>query len=222
MEDARQRGIPCRLSSMTQSECDLLESLYPGRFHFYTDRDTYDYVYRVEDLAQLKGKRYQSKRNFCNRFWNTHPDCQILPLQPDAVREMADLWYAQRQNEDPLRSFHLEQVALDRALRHMDELGLEGLMLVEQGTVLAFTLGSRLCCDTFDVHFEKALDVDGAYAAINQAFAQHLQRKYPELQYLNREDDLGISGLRKAKLSYHPDHLVEKHWARLWEADDEN
>ena len=61
----------------------------------------------------------------------------------------------------------------------------------------------------------------GAYAAINQAFASYLQNKYPNLVYLNREDDMGIAGLRQAKLSYHPDHLVEKYWARLWEDDDE-
>jgi hypothetical protein len=72
-----------------------------------------------------------------------------------------------------------------------------------------------------DVHFEKALeDIDGAYAAINQAFAQHLREKYPEIRYLDREDDMGLEGLRKAKLSYCPDHLKEKCWARLWEESD--
>ena len=76
--------------------------------------------------------------------------------------------------------------------------------------------------DTFDIHFEKALDIaDGAYNVINQGFAQYLLEKHPEIQWLNREDDLGLPGLRKAKLSYHPDHLVEKYWARLWEDDDE-
>jgi hypothetical protein len=64
--------------------------------------------------------------------------------------------------------------------------------------------------------------VDGAYAAINQAFAQHLRDRHPEVRWLNREDDLGIEGLHKAKLSYNPHHLVEKHWARLWEEEDES
>ena len=104
-----------------------------------------------------------------------------------------------------------------------EELGLEGLVLMENGQALAMTMGSILSPDTFDIHFDKALDgVDGAYAAINQSFAQYLQEKYPQIRYLNREDDLGIDGLRKAKLSYHPDHLVTKYWARLWEETDEN
>jgi hypothetical protein len=73
-----------------------------------------------------------------------------------------------------------------------------------------------------DVHFEKALeDVDGGYTAINQAFAQHLRDKHLTIRYLDREEDMGIEGLRKAKLSYCPDHLTEKYWARLWEESDE-
>jgi hypothetical protein len=83
-------------------------------------------------------------------------------------------------------------------------------------------MASRLSEDTMDIHFEKARDhVDGAYAAINQAFAKYLREKYPEIRYLNREDDIGLEGLRKAKLSYNPAFLVEKYWARLWEEEDE-
>ena len=95
-------------------------------------------------------------------------------------------------------------------------------VLTENGKILAMSAGSMLSSDTFDVHFEKALDdVDGAYAAINQAFSAHLLGKYPHLRWLNREDDLGLPGLRKAKLSYNPDHLVVKFWANLLEDDDE-
>ena len=80
------------------------------------------------------------------------------------------------------------------------------------------TLGSFLTEDTFDVHFEKALDIaDGAYPAINHGFANYLREKYPRLRFLNREDDMGIPGLRKAKESYCPHHLVEKYWACLLE-----
>ena len=80
------------------------------------------------------------------------------------------------------------------------------------------TLGSRLSEDTFDIHFEKALDeYDGAYAAINREFACYLRGKYPQLKWLNREDDMGLEGLRKAKESYLPHHMVQKCWAHLKE-----
>ena len=84
--------------------------------------------------------------------------------------------------------------------------------------MVAFTMGSFLCCDTMDVHFEKALsEAEGAYPVINFEFARYLRSKYPQLQYLNREDDMGLEGLRKAKLSYYPHHMVEKGWVCLLE-----
>ena len=222
--DARERGLLFRISAMGEKECKALEELYPGQFHFHSDRDGADYVYRISDLAELKGKRYQSKRNFANRFWANHPDAQVLPLEEStrqAAEQMLETWFSQRAQIDPLADFHLEKQAIKRAFQQQQELGMEGLVLMEQGRVLAMCMGSRLSQDTFDVHFEKALDgVDGAYAAINRAFAEYLQGKYPQLLYLNREDDMGIPGLRQAKLSYHPDHLVEKYWARLWEDED--
>ena len=222
--DARQRGIPFRLTGMTARECDLVESLYPGSFHFHTDRDSFDYVYAIDDLSELKGKRYQSKRNFSNRFRANHPGSELVPMTEEtipSVQEMLDIWFAQRKEIDPDADFHLEQVALSRCFARFQELGMEGLLLMEDGKCLAMTMGSPLREDTFDIHFEKALEgIDGAYAFINQSFARYLREKHPNLQYLNREDDMGIPGLRKAKLSYHPHHLVAKYWARLWEDGD--
>lgn len=224
IQDAQTRGIPFRLTGMSSLDCAEVERLYPGKFHFHTDRDNFDYVYAIDDLAELTGKRYQSKRNFANRFRIQHPNCEVLPLDEatvPAVLDMLDTWFAQRQEVDPLADFHLERTALNRAFARRQELALEGLVLMEDGHCLAMTMGSFLTGNTFDIHFEKALDgIDGAYAFINQSFARYLREKHPALQYLNREDDMGIPGLRKAKLSYHPHHLVEKHWARLWEEDD--
>ena len=91
-------------------------------------------------------------------------------------------------------------------------------MLVENDQVLAVTMASRLSGNTMDVHFEKAReDVDGAYAAVNCEFARHLRMKYPQIAFLNREDDLGLPGLRQAKLSYQPHHMEEKYNAYLAE-----
>ena len=133
-----------------------------------------------------------------------------------AVKAMAEAWYENRAAQDPDNDFYMEQVALHRAFEHWDALGLDGMVLVEDGRVIAMTIGSVLGEKTYDVHFEKALERnDGTYAAINQGFAAWLREKYPALQYLNREDDMGIEGLRKAKLSYCPDHMVEKSWGLL-------
>lgn len=226
IQDARARGIPCRMTCLSEENCRTLEQLYPGQFRFHADRDSYDYIYQIEELAWLKGKRMQSKRNFVNRFHAAHPDCQILPLDAatlPATQEMVELWYENRVAENPLSDYYLEQVALNRAFARMQELDLEGIVLMEHGQVLAMTMGSPMTPTTFDVHFEKALDrVDGAYAAVNCAFARYLLEKYPDLKYLNREDDMGLPGLRKAKLSYRPYQLLEQYWARLWEDDDEN
>jgi hypothetical protein len=95
---------------------------------------------------------------------------------------------------------------------------MEGIMLLDGDRVLAVTMGSRMNRDTFDIHFEKAReDVDGAYTVVNQEFARYLRLKYPDTAFLDREDDMGLEGLRKAKLSYNPHHMTEKYHATLAE-----
>ena len=224
--DSRARGIPCRLTGLTETDIKTVQELYPGQFRFHCDRGSYDYVYAIEDLAELKGRKYQKKRNHIHRFEQIHPDYQILPLNDEtrvAAYERADRWYADRAAADPHMDFHLEQLALRRAFVFQTALEMEGVVLTDGEQILAFAMGSRLNADTFDIHFEKALDTaDGAYPVINREFARYLREKYPELRWLNREDDMGLEGLRKAKLSYYPDHMIEKYWARLWEEEDEH
>ena len=217
IHDAHARGIPCRFTGMLKAECDLLEQLYPGKFHYHHDRDSFDYVYDINDLAQLKGKKFQKKRNHLNRFWAANPDAVLTPITEenlDRCKTLVEKWYNLRLENDPHADFRMEQVAICRALEHWTELDLEGLLLTANGEDVAMTVGSWFGGDTFDIHFEKALDItDGAYAAINNGFAKYLQEKYPAVLYLNREDDMGLEGLRKAKLSYNPHHLIEKYWA---------
>ena len=178
-------------------------------------------MYAIDDLAELKGRKFQKKRNHVNRFRTEHPECVCVPLDAgnlEPARKMVEDWYRRRIAEDPHGEYLLEQVAMDRAFRHFGALEMEGILLQDGGEVLAVSMASRLSRDTMDVHFEKAReDVDGAYAAINCEFARYLRQKHPELNYLNREDDMGIEGLRKAKLSYQPHHFEEKYWACLME-----
>ena len=225
IHDAQMRGIPCCIGALTEAECRLMEQLYPEKFSFYCDRDSYDYVYAIADLAELKGRKFQKKRNHLNRFRQEHPDARIVPLDESnrvAAFLLAEQWYENRVAADPEADYHLEHLALHRAFAFYAQLGMEGVVLEENGKILAFAMGSRLNADTFDIHFEKALGAsDSTYAAINQGFAQYLREKHPETKWLNREDDLGIEGLRRAKLSYNPDHMVEKCWAELREEGDD-
>lgn len=221
IQDARERGIPCLLVGLLQEDRQLLEQLYPGKFHFHYDRDGFDYIYSIHDLADLPGRKFQRKRNYLNRFIQLHPSFSTQPITQQTlplVEAFAERWYQQRLQEAPHSDFHMEQVALCKALRNWQALGMEGLMLLDAEQVLAITIGSPLSENTFDIHFEKALDRnDGSYGAINREFARYLRSKYPALLWLDREDDMGLEGLRKAKLSYCPDHMVEKSWACLRE-----
>lgn len=219
--DAHERGIPCRITGMTEAHKQELERLFPDRFVIRADRDFFDYVYAVDDLADLRGKKFQKKRNHFNRFRAENPDYEVRELNRCNMHQalrMVDDWYRVRMKADPQGNYLLENLAMGRVFQNYEALGMEGIMLLCKGEVVALTMGSRLHPDTFDIHFEKAReDVDGAYNAVNCEFARYLRMKYPEVKFLNREDDMGLEGLRKAKLSYNPHHLVEKYWACLKE-----
>lgn len=219
--DAKERGIPCRITGMTQENRNELEEWFPDRFHIHADRDGFDYVYAIDDLADLRGRRFQKKRNHFNRFRVEHPGYEVRELNACNLHQamhMVNDWYHSRMKDDPEGDYLLENIAMSKAFRDFRKLDMEGILLLDGGQVLAVTMASRLSADTFDVHFEKAREnVDGAYNAVNCEFARYLRLKHPEAAYLNREDDMGLEGLRKAKLSYNPHHMVEKYWTRQLE-----
>ena len=219
--DAHERGIPCRITGLTEEDILTLQTLFPDRFFYHCDRDSFDYVYAIDDLADLKGRKYQKKRNHYNRFRANFPHYTVQPLDEallPGVKTMVERWYETRLEADPKADFLMERRALDKALRDYARLEMDALVLLDGDEVLAVTMGSRLSADTMDIHFEKAReDVEGAYTAINCEFARYLRQKYPWLRYLNREEDMGIPGLRKAKESYLPHHMQEKCWAHLRE-----
>ena len=98
--DAQERGIPCRITGLNQDNIAYIEETYPGMFRFHCDRDSYDYVYDIHDLADLKGRKYQKKRNHYNRFREHFPYCSAEPLSSEnivAVTEMAELKHVFRQ-----------------------------------------------------------------------------------------------------------------------------
>ena len=224
--DAQERGIPCRITGITEADREDLERWFPGKFQIRPDRNFFDYVYAIDALADLRGKKLQKKRNHFNRFQANRPDYRVEPISCEniaRVQHMVNDWYVTRRKSDPDGDYLLESLAMAKAFRHYDALQMEGLALLDGDQVLAMTMGSRMAHNTFDIHFEKALEeADGAYPAINCEFARYLRLKYPDVQYLNREDDMGLEGLRKAKLSYYPDHMVEKYKALLMEDNYED
>ena len=221
--DARERGIPCRLTGLLAEDCETVERLYPGQFRFHHDRDSYDYVYDINGLAELRGKKYQKKRNHLNRFLSLYPDCHGAPVTKEndkEVRQMIEKWYVLREQEDPSADFHMEKAAIFKALEHRKELGMECFALYINNACVAMSMASPLSETVFDIHFEKALDkFEGVYAAINYFFTRYIREKYGAVKYLNREDDMGLPGLRNAKLSYRPDYMIEKSWACLLEEE---
>lgn len=215
--DAKERGVcPC-LTGLNEEAKEILETLYPNQFYFHADRSSHDYVYDINDLADLKGRKLHRKRNHLKHFRKNHPDYTVTPISlenMDKVRSFVNEWYKLKLEDNPDGDYHHEQAAFEKVFQHYQDLEMEGLLLEEHGEVLGFTMASQMYPDTYDVHFEKARgDIDGAYTTINCEFANYLRNKYPHIQYLDREEDLGIPGLRKAKMSYFPHHLVKKYKA---------
>ena len=169
-------------------------------------RNQYDYIYRRTDLATLRGKHLNAKRNHIHRFRAEHPDFEYRPLTPeffDECRQLTKIWLEEKRASDTIDT---EKQVMETIFSNWDALGMIGGSIFVDGRMVAFTYGSAVTTDTFDVCVEKAdRHVEGAFAIINQQFAEHLPEQYI---YLNREEDMGIPGLRQAKLSYHPEILL--------------
>lgn len=221
MQDAKERNIPCLISSITTENAKMLETLFPNQFYINFERDSYDYVYEIDKLADLKGRKYHRKRNHYNNFCKKFPDFYTVPITKKNISEIeifVNTWYEDRLAESLEHDYENEQQALQKCFVEYDQIGMEGLILYHQNQMLAFTMGSQMSLDTFDVHFEKGRwDVEGAYTAINCEFAKYIRNKYPNIKFLNREEDMGLEGLRKAKESYFPYDMIEKATARFRE-----
>lgn len=213
-QDAHSQGQPLRLICLTLYHKNWLEDHYPGRFQFEEARDNFDYLYSVDRLADLPGKKLHAKRNHIHRFDDCCEGWHWTPFTQQDIPHclaMNDLWYQEAKRREPvqgLSSLDDEHHALLLALDHHRELDLSGVVLRCHDQLMAFSLGAPLTDTIYDVHFERASGIiQGDYAAVNRSMAQFVRETYPGIRYLNREDDMGIPGLRKAKLSYYPDYL---------------
>jgi len=212
-EDSLAHNHPLRLFGVSPDSKDKLEGLFPSQFVFTANRNYFDYIYLREDLLTLKGKKYQPKRNHINKFTKSYP-FSYLPITREMIPECLELeyrWYQANKTEKDAEELRYENRSMIFALNNFEALDLTGGAIQVGNEIIAFTYGSPINANTFGVHVEKAdTRFDGIFNVINREFVARIPEQYT---YINREEDLGIPGLRQSKLSYHPAILLEKNMA---------
>lgn len=193
---------------LNHADREILQKIRGDKYIVSSNRDLFDYFYKVSDLSELKGRKYHQKRNHISYFeknynWKYE---KIDSGNIDDCLKMNEKW--QTLNSDKVGTgIHLEETAIKRAFDNYSQLGFVGGLIRVDGEVVAFTLGEEMTQDCFCVHFEKAYaDMRGAYAILNREFVRNELQDY---YFVNREEDMGIEGLRKAKMSYHPCMISE-------------
>ena len=209
-DDARSLGDTLRVACVCPCAQALMEESAPGAFTFESQRERADYIYLREALVTLSGKKLQPKRNHISKFKRLYPNYEYRPLTAELVPDCLRLGEAWCRTADcrEQRAALAEQRMMAYALSHIDELHIMGGALFVEDNMVAFTFGAPINGETFDVCVEKAdTTYEGAYTMINNEFVSRLPEQYT---YINREEDLGLEGLRKAKLSYHPELILDK------------
>lgn len=205
---AKPYGTKIKFIRLPEITATLLEG--EPEYNVKEDRDNFDYVYRSSDLAELRGRHLDGKRNLLKRF-NETTSYEYESLTESGIAEalaFENEWCALK-NCPISASLCNERQALEEMLKNFRKLGLTGGVIKISGKVVALALGEKLNADTFVIHIEKAdTGYPGIYQAINMLFARSISK---EIAFVNREQDLGLPGLRQAKESYHPHHMVRKY-----------
>ena len=200
------------LDDLLENDVRELDRILPGKFSFSKNRDNAEYIYDIKNLAQLSGKKYHGKRNHISAFSKQY-DWRYAALTAgnvNDIRQCANEWYAE--NEARADKYLLcEKRGVEIMLQNAAALKIRGGIIYIGEKAVAFTLGSAVNRDVFDIHIEKSLaEYAEGYTVINREFAANELANY---KYINREDDMGLDGLRQAKLSYHPAVMVKKYSA---------
>lgn len=213
-DDSIAMGHPFLMLGVCNYMRDIIEKHFPDTLDIKPDRDYSDYIYLRDKLVSLSGKKLQSKRNHINKFKSLYPDYEYRELTPELIPQCLEVerqWRAvskEDNGDEPDEELSEELRSMTRAFNRWDKLGLTGGAIFVDGRMVAFTYGCPINQTTFDVCVEKAdVGYEGAFTIINQEFAKHIPEQY---YYVNREEDMGDEGLRRAKLSYKPDILLEK------------
>lgn len=201
-------NIPLVFSAVPEDRVEELRSL--GECRVEELADWADYLYNARDLATLSGNRYSKKRNHVNRFASDHPGAYLAELTPDMIPEVKK-FLATLPADGEYATAQVERDEVDRLLDHWDMIPMEGAVLSTPDLgIVAFAIG-EVIADTLYVHVEKMLhDVNGAGETINKGFATMMLDRYG-MTFINREEDAGDPGLRRAKESYHPLMMLRKY-----------
>ncbi len=215
---AFENGKNLCFKGISKEQTEKLIEIFGNKISFTEDRDYAEYIYLSEKLANLGGRKLHSKRNHISKFKKTYNyTFEIINEnnKKDAM-EVSKLWCEQNVLGQDNGLTH-EYCAIKNAFHFYDELDLLGGIIRIDGNPVAMAVGEKISKDAFVIHFEKAVTgYDGLYAMINNEFAKILT----DYTYINREEDLGIEGLRKAKLSYKPDILLEEFESNIITKDD--
>jgi hypothetical protein len=194
-----------RLSRIPESFAEK----YCCEFRCEPDRNNFDYVYLAEDLIQLKGKKYDGRRNRIRKFEKNH-SYRYLKLSAQHLadcRRLLEGWFKEKQSNAGMIS--AQKDAIIEALTYFETLDLVGCAIEVEGQIEAFSIGEKFNQDTAVIHIEIVNPVyDGLSQLINREF---IKNAWADYKFINREQDLGIPGLRRAKSSYYPHHLVKKY-----------
>ncbi len=199
----------------SKDEIALLEDAFPGKFILTEDRNSFDYVYKIKDLIELSGRDYHAKKNHINRFLAKYP-YEYIDITKDNLHlcyDMFERWCDSKMDTVP--GIEEQHEAVKRLFDNFDKLNVTGGGIMVEGNMVAFSIGEVLNRDKSFVviHLEHAdTDFQGSFPLINQQF---LINSWNNFEYVNREEDMGLAGLRRAKKSYRPCLMVEKYIASI-------
>ena len=232
VEDARETGRPLEFCLVDEARAQILRDYFGERMTTVYNRGDSDYIYSAESLATLPGTPYRKKRNHISRFGRTYAQFELREITCKNIAEALEIekiWLKSGVEGDPCdptceceqdawaersedeKSRLAEFCAIVEALENFDVLGMKGAVLYVGGVPAGMTMASEIAPGAWDIHFEKVIDeyaVNGGYAIINKLFAERLVAA--GAKFINREEDINIEGLRKAKLSYYPQTILDK------------
>ncbi len=211
-EDAAGRGLPFRLELMTEEDCRKLEEAFPGKYRFQCRPDFAEYLHQRERISVMPGRKYSSKRNHIAQFFRLHPDASVTPITKENLMDaprVARKWL-DGQPQDRREYLEYEYRAILRSCENWDNWQLKGILVYADGEPVGMSIASQLSDGVYDVHFEKAA---AEYPHVWSVLVRELGRYLEDAVWINREEDLGDEGLRKSKLSYRPDLLLQKYSA---------